>query len=234
MMARVSLVAIALVLTVSGCISDEKKLTTVSPNAFNGPVRTQSASIKHAPQATEKVSIQVMQLGQKILAANPRMNPKTTFLTLGVPDVEIFHQVQGINSVIYITEGLVKQCKTDGELAAVLCQELGKMSSEQIAKARPMRALPDRPPLMTPRVGNDIGGTFGTADGTDQMLLVHYEKEHRSAQQPLPPPPPESLARGYLQTAGFNPKDLETVTPLLRKADQNNSLEQSMTGKPGG
>ncbi|HWG46668.1 MAG TPA: hypothetical protein VN688_28155 [Gemmataceae bacterium] len=233
MTARVSPVAIALVLTVAGCVSDEKKLTTVSPNSFNGPVRTQSAWMKHAPQATEKVSIQVMQLGQKILAANPRMNPKTTFLTLGVPELEIFHQVQGANSVVYITEGLVKQCKTDGELAALLCQELGKMSSEQIAKARPMRAMSDRPPLMTPRVGNDIGGTFGSADGTDQMILTRYEKEHRQSQQPLPPPPPESLARGYLQSAGFNPKDLETVAPLLRKAEQNNNLEPFMTGKAG-
>ena len=234
MMARVSPVAIALVLTVSGCLSDEKKLMTVSPNSPSGPVHTQSAWMKHAPPATEKVSIQVMQLGQKILAANPRMNQKTTFLTLGVPDLEIFHQVQGNNSVIYITEGLVKQCKTDGELAAVLCQELGKMSSEEIAKARPLRAVPDRPPLLTPRVGNDLGGAFGSSDGTDQMILAQYQKEHHPSQQPLPPPPPESLARGYLQSAGFNAKELETVAPLLRKADLNNSLEQSMTGKPGG
>jgi hypothetical protein len=127
----------------------------------------------------------------------------------------------------------VKQCKNDGELAAVLCQELGKIGSEQAAREKPARSLPERTPLMSPSVGNDIGGRFGSADGTDQMILARYDKERRQAQQPAPPPPPASLARTYMQSAGYDPKDLDAVAPLLRKADQNNSLEQLMTGKPG-
>jgi predicted Zn-dependent protease len=223
---------LALLLVVAGCVSDEQKLTTVSSNPFSGPTRTQSAWVKQAPQATQKVSFRVNEIGQKIMAANPRFDRKVAFLTLGVPQLEIFHRVRGGNGEIYITEGLVNECKTDGELAAVLSQELGKMMSEEIAKSRPRRDLPEPPPLMAPRVGNDIGGTFGSADGTDQMILARYEKDRKRARQAiLAPPPAEDLARIYLQNAGFNANDLAMVKPLLRKAEKNDNLEQLMTGK---
>jgi predicted Zn-dependent protease len=232
MTARVLPVMIALVLAVAGCVSDEKKLTTVSPSPFGQPVHTQAASFKEAPPATQKVALRVNDLGHKIVAANPRLNQQVVFLTLGVPQLEIFHRVQKDSRAIYITEGLVNQCKTDNELAALLCQELGKMTSEQIVQVKPERKLPEPPPLISPRVGNDIG--FASADRTDLMVLGHMEKERRQAQQALaPPPPPEALARAYLQNAGYSGKDLDAVTPLLRQADQNDSLEQQMIGKPG-
>jgi len=44
---------------------------------------------------------------------------------------------------------------------------------------------------------------------------------------------PETLARTSPQSAGFDPKELENVKPLLRKAEKQSSLEQSMTGKQG-
>ncbi len=222
----------ALMLVVAGCVSDGQKLTTVSSNPFSGPTRTQSAWMKQAPPATQKVSLHVNEIGQKIAAANPRFDRKVAFITLGVPQLEIFHRVQGGNGAIYITEGLVNECKTDSQLAAVLSQEMGKMMSEEIAKSRPRRDLPEPPPLMSPRVGNDIGGTFGSADGTDQMILARYEKDRQRARQAiLAPPPPEELARIYLQNAGFNVNDLAAVAPLLRKAEKNDNLEQLMTGK---
>jgi hypothetical protein len=235
MTVRVWLGVLALVLAlVMGCLSDDPKLATVSSNPFGGPVRTQSAWMKKAPPATQEASIRVSTIGQKVVAANPRIRQKVAFLTAGVPQLEIFHRVQGDNGEIWITEGLVKECKTDGELAAMLSQELGKMVSEEIAKSRPLRGDWDRPPLESPHVGNDIGGTFGSASGTDMMIAARYEKDRRQAQKTFQaPPPPEDLARIYLQGAGFNPADLNTVMPLLRKAAKNDSLEQQITGKTG-
>jgi hypothetical protein len=230
MTARVLPSTVVLVVALAGCVSDEKKLTTVSSSPFGQPGRTQTASFKQAPQATQKVALRVNEIGQKLLRGNTRLNQQVAFLTLGVPQQEIFHQSQRDSSAIYITEGLANECKTDGELAALLAQELAKMTVEQMAKARPARALADRAPLMSPRVGNDIGGNFGDAGGTEQMILARYEKDRQQARQP--PPSPDLLAGGYLQSAGFNPGDLATVRPLLRKAEQNNSLEQQMTGKP--
>jgi predicted Zn-dependent protease len=232
MTARVLPSTIILAVAVAGCVSDEKKLTTVSSSPFGQPARTQSASFKQAPQATQKVALRVNEIGQKVLRANTRLNQQVVFLTLGVAQPEIFHQSQRDSSAVYITEGLVNECKTDGELAAVLAQELAKMATEQMARTRPARALADRPPLMSPRVGNDIGGNFGDAGGTEQMILARYEKDRQQLQRPPPPPSADLLARSYLQSAGFNPGDLATIRPLLRKAEQNNRLEQQMTGKP--
>jgi hypothetical protein len=218
-----------------GCLSDEKKLTTVSSSPFNKPGRTQTASFKQAPPATQEIALRVDSVGQKIVKANSRLNQKVAFLTLGVPQEEIFHQSQKDVSTVYVTEGLVKQCKSDGELAAVLSQELGKVVSEQMVLAGPPRGRMPPALMMNPHVGNDNNGTFGTSDGTDQLIAAHLEKEWRQNQQGLPATvPPETLARTYLQNAGFNPKDLETVKPLLRKAEKQSSLEESMLNKQAG
>jgi hypothetical protein len=236
MVRRVALLAFLLGVLVGGCLSDDKNLTTVPSSPFTKPGRTQTASFKPAPKATQEIALRVDRVGQKIVKANPRLNQKVVFLTLGVSSKEeIFHQSQNGVSTISVTEGLVKQCKSDGELAAVLSQELGKLVSEQMVQARPPRSRPAPPLLMNPHVGNDNNGTFGTSDGTDQMIAARYEKEWRKEQQGLPVAvPPETLARTYLQSAGFDPKDLETVKPLLRKAAKQSSLEESMTRKQTG
>lgn len=233
MKARIALTTIGLMLAAAGCLSDNKKLATVSANSFAKPGRVQAASFKQAPPATQEISLRVVRVGKQITTANPRINQKVEFLTLGVPHEEIFHQTQKDVSAIYITEGLVKQCKTDGELAAVLSQEIGKLVTEQMVQARPIRPSLPASLVLNPPIGNDMAGTFGAADGSNQLIATHFEKEWRQSRQslPAPPPPPETLARNYLSSAGFDPKNLDTVKSLLRKADKQSSVEMSMTGK---
>ncbi|HTU22520.1 MAG TPA: hypothetical protein VMG10_31065 [Gemmataceae bacterium] len=236
MTARTALPTFVLGLAMAGCLSDEPKLTTVGGSSpFSKPGRTQTASFQHAKPATEQVAIRVKTIGQKIVAANPRIKQKVDFFTIGVPQEEIFHQTQKDVSTISITEGLAKQCKTDGELAAVLSEELGKLMSEQMVQTRPLRGRMPPDLIMNPHVGNDNNGTFGSTDGTDRMIAARFEKDWQQGRRglPAPPPAPETLARSYLQSAGFNPKDLDTVKPLLKKAEKQSSLEQSMTGKGG-
>jgi hypothetical protein len=236
MKARMALLIFGLMVAATGCLSDEKKLTTVSPNAFGKVSRTQAASFKPAPPATQEAALRVDRVGKQIVSANPRINQKVVFMTLGVDHEEIFHQSQKDVSTIFITEEVVKQCKTDGELAAVLSQELGKTVSEQRVQARPARNPIPASLLLNSPVGNDIGGTFGSADRTNDMIAAHFEDEWRRSRSTLPstPPPPETLARAYLNNAGFNPNTLDTVKPLLRKADKQSSVELSMTGKQSG
>jgi predicted Zn-dependent protease len=233
MKARTSLLLFGLMLALAGCLSDDKKLTTVPTSPFGKSPRTQAPSNKQAPAATQEASLRVDRVGKQIVAANSRsINQKVAFMTVGQPHEEIFHQTQKDASAIYITEGLVKQCKTDGELAAVLSEELGKLMSEQMVQARPARKPVPNYLLSTPHAGNEISSSIGVADRTDDMIAAHFEKEWQSRQTlPASPPPPETLARNYLSSAGFDPKDLETVTPLLRKAEKQSSVEQSMTSK---
>jgi predicted Zn-dependent protease len=233
MKARIVPLIIGLMLAAAGCLSDEKKLTTVSASPFGKAARAQAATFKQAPPATQEVGLRVARVGKQIVSANPRINQKVVFMTIGQPQEEIFHQTQKDVSTIWVTEGLVKQCKTDGELAAVLSEELGKMVSEQLVQARPARNPIPASLLLNPAVGSDVGGTFGSADRTNDMIAARFEKEWQQSRQILPetPPPPDALARTYLNNAGFDSKSLDTVKPLLRKAEKQSSLELSMTGK---
>jgi len=103
-------------------------------------------------------------------------------------------------------------------------------------QARPARHPIPASLLLNPPVGSDIGGTFGSADRTNDMIAARFEKEWQQSRQalPAPPPPPEVLARTFLSHAGFDPKELDAVQPLLRKAEKQSSVEQSMSGKLGG
>jgi hypothetical protein len=233
MKARIALLVLGAMLAAAGCLSDEKKLTTVSANAFGKVGPTQAASFKPAPPKTQETALRVDRVGKQIVNANPRINQKVVFMTLGVDHEEIFHQIQKDASTIFITEELVKQCKNDGELAAVLSEELGKLVSEQMVQARPARNPIPASLLLNSSVGSDVGGTFGSADRTNDMIAARFDKEWQQSRSTLPstPPPPESLARTYLSSAGYDPNTLEAVKPLLRKADKQSSVELSMSGK---
>ncbi len=65
----------------------------------------------------------MLQVGSQILTSNPTLGVRPVFTTIGALSEEIFHQD---DKAVFITEGLVRECRTDGQLAAVLCHELGR------------------------------------------------------------------------------------------------------------
>lgn len=235
MKARRTLNLLGFMLTAAGCLSDNKKLATVSTDPLRNPGRVQAASFKQAPKATQEIALRVDRVGKKILTANPRINQKVVFFALGVPHEEIFHQSNKDVGSVYITEGLVKQCKNDDELAAVLSEELGKMVAEQMVRARPAPPPLSAAIMLNPPISSDVGGAIGSADRTNDLIATRYERDWRQSHQALPsaPPPPQTLARSYLICAGFDPKSLDAVKPLLRKAEKQSGVELSMTGKQG-
>jgi hypothetical protein len=219
-----------LLLAASGCLSEDGKPMLVSADPFGGAPRLPPPQrVAHAP-ATEETARRVTLVGEKVLTSNRQIGLHPLFLTVGSPQPDIFHHE---GREVWVTEGLVRQCKTDGQLAAVLCQELGKMVAEREALASPAARVPDRGPPPEVRVGNDQGGAFGASDGTRLVELARADKErHRPSLPPPPPPPPEVLARVYLQQAGFAATDLEDVLPLLRQAEEGGNLERQLTAPP--
>ncbi len=214
---------VVLILAVGGCVPEESNLTTVSAGLLDGePHEASSARVPHAP-ASEEAAKRVMQVGGQILASNPTLRVRPVFSTIGAPWEEVFHQG---DHAVFITEGLVRQCRTDGQLAAVLCHELGKMAAEhQEQAARPT----DHGPPMDAPVGKDYAGAFGPPDGTRAMELAVYEHNRlKTAEQAAAPPDPDALARTILEKAGGNAADLESVAPLLRDADQHMTFEKQM------
>lgn len=215
----------------AGCIHDDK-VTVVQPGS--GPVRTaQMAQVAHAP-ATEEVASRVALLGRKIVGANEQLGVRPAFICIGVPQPVLFHRLGRDGCEVFVSEGLVRQCQSEGQLAAVLCMELGRVTAERVTLARPARTqLPPEPPPALP-ITRDEAGTFGGADGTRLAELARYDRLRQQASQPVPvAPAPDVLARNYLQRAGFAPTDLQAVASLLRASDQQDaSIEKQMAGKP--
>ena len=118
----------------------------------------------------------MLQVGAQVLTSNPTLGVRPVFTTIGAPWEEIFHEDE---KAVFITEGLVRECDTDGKLAAVLCHELGKMEAD----AGAVRAAARSRPADGAPVGTDYGGAFGPPDGTRAMELAVYERKRRKTEE---------------------------------------------------
>jgi hypothetical protein len=177
-----------------------------------------------SPASTE-VAARVDSMGRKLLAANPQIGSKPMFHTIGAPHVEVFHRG---TTEVFVTEGLVKQCCTDGQLAAVLCVELGKMIRDREASVPNIVRTNDSLPPMDDRLGLDdhFGGTTDSANWKDQ---VDYDKHRKQQSKRLRPPEPMLLARDYLAKAGFDQHDLQAAQPILQEAANKLLIEPQIT-----
>jgi hypothetical protein len=222
----------------AGCYNPETRSVVSSTTSLSPP---RPAVVTHSPivpvAGTEESARRVSELGQQIIQANPQIGLRPLFTTVGANQTEVFHHSPSSDSTstglrgsqVTITEGLVKQCKTDAQLSAVLAYELGRMVAERENLASPGARQPD--PVVPPDVpvGNDGGGPFGSADGTRMMELAKIDRQRHHRNDPPPPPlDPYVLARGYLTRAGVAVEDLDEVRPLLEKAEQTNTLERVM------
>jgi hypothetical protein len=222
----------ALLLAAPGCLPTEQGLGMV-PSA---PMSSTAYTLPHDPlkmkaPATEAEGLRVDQVGKKILVANPQLNLHPLFLTLGVPEEEVFHQD---TRSVYVTEGLSRQCKSEAQLAAVLCLELGRMAVERERLASPETRLAGGQPPPDLPIGTDYHETVGGPDRTRQMELYKYDRaRHRPASAP-PVPSADTLARALLQKAGYAPQELDAVASLLRAAEGHVALEKQFTGRAPG
>ena len=209
-----------------GCSQTPKQSTKmISDAGMNSEkiVRLPNAAPDAGP--TKEAAIRVGKIGQKLLIANPSIGIKPAFHTIGTSQAEVFHK--GVNQIM-ITDGLVKDC-SDDQLAAVLAVELVKMLGEQENSA-PTGKIIDRTPGMDFPIGNDRSLVFGPADGTrlaeryglDRMRMKNNTTGAGTTD-------PKIIARGYLSKAGYPSKAVDSISGLLKKADENFKLEKQMT-----
>ncbi len=208
----------------AGCFGDDTSSMLVSPSPFGPQARPNLPTrATHAP-ATEAVAVHVAEVGRKVLDANPQIALRPHFTTSGDPKPDVAHQFNGTSfesPQIVITEGLVRQCRGDNQLAAVLSLELARLVVEREALVPPRSRLSDRTVPPDVPVGNDSHGAFGSSDGTRHVELAMLDKQRVRPHTPAPvPPPPELLARGYLTRAGFASGDLDDVLPVLQRAEE--------------
>jgi hypothetical protein len=197
-----------LLLLAGGCLPGPETATLVPCSPFvDQPFKP--AEVRHVVEApgSKEASDRVCAAGGRIIAANQLIGFRPRFITTNSPQEEIFHR--GTRDV-FITEGLVRRCETEAQLAQVLCLELGKMVAEREAFADPPARLKGEGVPIDMPVGNDVSGTFGSADGTRRMELNKYVEQARKEPQALPSP--EILAAEYLRKAGYAAAEPQTTT----------------------
>ncbi len=221
-MIRLVTLAAGCALLSTGCTHDGEWSVRKALGWDDAPARGQMPAPKDVPPATLAVAERVELLGQKIIAQNTFTGISPMFMTVDVTESVLFHRG---TEQLFISKGLVEKCKSDAELAAVLCAELGQMVAEKrTAKAvgRDVDPIPD--------AGYGGGPLFpgGTAfDAGRQADLAFHEKKHpRGATRP----DATSTARELLTGAGYNPAELDRVEPLLKQSDRGEKLRKQMAG----
>jgi hypothetical protein len=215
-----------------GCLpfepfKENNELAQVPSNPYPPPpAPTQRAKINYAP-APQDVAWRVDAVGRKLLDGDAQTGLRPMFATMGVAEPEIFHVDAGM---VYITEGLVRQCRSEGELAAVLASELGKMVAEREAVARRELREPERRvPIALPIGGNGYGMA---ADPTNMIELARFEKERPKTPRPLARPDPRKIAESLLERGGYQKAELVSADPILQNAERNTAIERQFKGLP--
>ena len=116
----------------TGCMTDGEWSIT----RMLGWDDTKPRSSMKAPKADLATAQRVDELGRKIIAQNTFTGIEPMFHTIGVQETVLFHR--GTEELM-VSQGLVKQCKTEAELAAVLCSELGQMMADKRGAAAAAR-----------------------------------------------------------------------------------------------
>ncbi len=205
----------------TGCLTDggakDKTINGRTSTVIDAPAQN-PASL----QAAERVDT----LGRRIVAQNPFTGLDPLFHTVGVQEPGVFHRGTG---EVFITEGLVKKCETDAQLAAVLCSELAKMMAEK----RAAKAIGvDRDPISDVPGGDSAMWGGMAPDQTRLAELAMHEKKHsrdarrRSAEAS----DPAALSRELMTGAGFDPKELDAAAPLIRSAGGSEAFQKQVAG----
>jgi predicted Zn-dependent protease len=227
-MAHLPRLAYGAALSLTGCVAwpETEKTAQVSGQFFESATTSAVTAKPNLPQADDTMCIRVDVVGRKLVAENPQIGMRPLFWTVGVPTPELFHVEQRF---VVITEGLVKQLPSEADLAAALSYELARMVAEREARVKhDMKVGAARPPIQLP-----IGGGAGPMAATDMAStaeLAKYDKQRRDRQQAPSKLNPETLARNYLEEAGYLRTDFDRVQPFLQAADRNSSLERQIKG----
>ena len=213
-------------LLLAGCLPlqtvPEELPTQQVATTFGEPRRPMPTRVNYPPAARE-VSIRLMLVKDKLVGHNPQF-AELFVMAIGSPDPEIFHV--GTNQ-IFVTEGLVRQCETDGKLAGALAYEMGRMVAEREASIADEIRQPERLRPIQPLVGH---GMTREMDPTRYAEMALYEKEHPKHAKKLTPPNPQQVARGLLENASFQRTELDAAWPVLQNAARFSGWENQFKG----
>jgi hypothetical protein len=208
---RVAIGVAGAVLCLTGCLHDMNR-------EFDRLVRRDGVRTPKAPKvspASLQTAQRVEDLGRQIIAQNTFTGLDPIFHTLGVPELVLFHRG---TAELFVSEGLVKRCRSDDELAAVLCSELGRMMAENRVARGIGRDKDPIPAVALPDAAFNFDGTRAAELALQQKPVTPAEAD------------PVLLAKDLLRGAGFDPAELDRAEPLLKPSSRGEALEKQLSG----
>jgi hypothetical protein len=195
----------------TGCVSTEAQTDGRTlqgvPIATPDPAKVNPASLKTAER--------VQTLGQRIIDQNTFTGLVPLFHTLGIPDPVLFHRGP---DELFISESLVSRCKTEEQLAAVLCSELGAMMAEKrSAKNVGVDLVSVREDAQPHPLGE---GEVASAEAAPTV----------KPKETTPSRNANELARDLLRGSGFEEAELAKHADLLKDVNRNLSLGRQIAG----
>jgi hypothetical protein len=218
---------VLLCLSGTGCASDGEGFSRkgiFSDWGSDGWVKVKTPDTPRIPPAHLETAQKVETLGRRIIAQNTFTGIEPMFYAIGVEEPVLFHR--GAEE-LFISEGLVKKCRTEDELAAVLCSELGQMMAEKRGARRVGGDRDGIPEAALPGGGSHAGG-FRADPGYEAEIAFRERREPRGSST-AQSGDNLKLARDLMKGAGYDPADLDRVEPLLRQSDRGAALRKQMS-----
>jgi len=170
-----------------------------------------ATSVEHARRVDE--------LTKRIVDQNTFTGLDPIVRVISVPEAVLFHRG---SAELFISEGLVKKCKTDAELAAVLCTELGRMMAQKRAAIAVGRNPDPIPEIALP------GGTSDANLVREAELAM--QKRREDAKLAAEQSDEVQLAKSLLKGAGFDPAEFERVQGMVKQSDRGEAIKKQMAG----
>jgi hypothetical protein len=186
----------------TGCLTDPWDAKPKAP-------KVSEASLESARRVDD--------LAKRILDQNTFTGIEPVIRVVGVPEAVLFHRGQ---TELFISEGLVKKCKTEAELAAVLCTELGKMMAQKQAAVIVGRTPDPIPEVALP------GGSANDVRIAELALQKRRENE-KTATELLGE---VKLAKDLLKGCGFDPAEFDRVQGMVKQSDRGDAMKKQMGG----
>ncbi|MER3417294.1 MAG: hypothetical protein C4297_13960 [Gemmataceae bacterium] len=202
----VAIAVMAMLTQGSGCSSSRPHLPKATPYS--------EAVVPATPTSSHT---RIQRVTQHLLQANPEIRWNPRLVIVATPAIELRPQSDGR---LLISEGLLQHCVSDGQLSAAIGYGLARWVVEQ-EHAGQQRAHQQREPLPPLDFGKD-GGRFGEADLSYQASLGRLGLDRRQPTVQASVPDAATLARTYLQRAGYSPSELDSILGLLQNPSAGN------------
>jgi len=211
-----------------GCAhSDWSVMKSLSPEpSIPGTVKVKTPGNPNIPLAHLETTERVETLAKRIVSQNPFTGIEPIVYVLGVKESVLFHRG---SQELFISEGLVKKCKTEAELAAVLSTELGQMMAEKRSVARTADDRDTIPSSALPG-GISVAGGAPADLGREAEVAFHERRHPRSARSDAAKGDTVAkLARELLKGAGFDEAEFDRVKPLVQQSERGTALRKQMS-----